>query len=294
MVDVLASLKKWSFKFFGRSLEQFVPYFDSIKQDIQMANINLSLTEYVYVMFFSLLVVFLVEFPIVTIVSSFLFKSALTAFLFSFTASIFLSLGIFFLFYIYPSLEAGKRRVNIEANLPFATTYMATVAASGAPPPTMFRVLSQFKEYGEISKEAEKIDRDIEAFGMDLVSSLKKTATKSPSPELKELFWGLNTVLSAGGNISDFLHEKSRSFISEYRRRLEQYSRTLSLLTEVYLTIILIGSIFFVIMTALMSVFSAGQLNLVLSFVQFLVVFIVLPVVSIGFIFLLKTLSPTG
>jgi flagellar protein FlaJ len=209
-------------------------------------------------------------------------------------SSIFLELGIFFLFYTYPSLAAGKRKVNIEANLPFATTYMATVAASGAPPPTMFKVLGQFKEYGEISKEAEKIDRDIEAFGMDLVSSLRKTAARSPSSELKELFWGLDTVLSAGGNVSNFLHEKSKTFISEYRRKLQEYSRTLSLLTEIYLTVILVGSIFFIIMTSLMSIMSAGQMNQLLSFTQFLVVFLVMPVLSIGFVYLLKNLSPTG
>ena len=291
-MDILIRMKNLSFRFFGRSLEQFVPYFDSIKQDIQRANINLSLAEYVYTMFFVMLIFFVVEFPIATIFSVFIFQSAFTAFLFSFVSSIFLMLGVFFLFYTLPSFMASKRKVDIEANLPFATTYMATVAASGAPPPTMFKVLGQFKEYGEISKEAEKINRDIEAFGMDLVSSLRKTAAKSPSAELKELFWGLDTVLSAGGNVSDFLHEKSKSFISEYRRKLQQYSRTLSLLTEVYLTVILVGSIFFIIMTSLMSVFSAGQLNLLLSFVQFLVVFLVLPIVSIGFIFLLKTLSP--
>ena len=291
-MDILIRMKNLSFRFFGRSLEQFVPYFDSIKQDIQRANINLSLAEYVYTMFFVMLIFFVVEFPIATIFSVFIFQSAFTAFLISFVSSIFLMLGVFFLFYTLPSFMASKRKVDIEANLPFATTYMATVAASGAPPPTMFKVLGQFKEYGEISKEAEKINRDIEAFGMDLVSSLRKTAAKSPSAELKELFWGLDTVLSAGGNVSDFLHEKSKSFISEYRRKLQQYSRTLSLLTEVYLTVILVGSIFFIIMTSLMSVFSAGQLNLLLSFVQFLVVFLVLPIVSIGFIFLLKTLSP--
>jgi len=287
-------LKKLSFRFFGRHLEKYVDYFDSIKSDLQKSNLGLSLTEYVYVMFFVLLLVFAIEFPTIVIITSILFQTPDIAFLFSFTVTIILLLGVFFMFYTYPSVISGGRKKNIESTLPFATTYMATIASSGAPPSTMFKVLSEFEEYGEIAKESEKINRDIEAFGMDLVGSIRKTASRTPSTEFKELLWGLDTVLTTGGNISDYLHEKSRGFMQEYRRRLERFSRTLSLLIEVYLTIIIVGSIFFIIMSSLMSIFGAGEFTLLLSFSQFLVVFIVLPVVSIGFIFLLKSISPSA
>jgi flagellar protein FlaJ len=285
-------IKELSFRFFKGTLEPYVTYFESIKPDLQRANLNLSLTEYIYITFFVMLLVFVVEFPLIVIITSLLFKTVSVAFLFSITLTIFLEIGTFFIFYTYPTVTANRRRKNIESSLPFATTYMATIASSGAPPPMMFKVLSQFKEYGEVSKEAEKIYRDIEAFGMDLPSSLRKTAGRTPSPELKELFWGLETVLTTGGNIGNFLHERSRLFIQEYRRRLRQYSQTISFLIEIYLTVILVGSIFFVIMSALMSMFSGGQTTLLLTFVQFLVVFIVLPFVSLGFIVLLKSLAP--
>ena len=284
--------KNLSFRFFGHSLEPYVNYFDSIKQDLQRSDLNLSLTEYVYITFFVMLIAFIVEFPTIVVITSLLFKRAFVAFLFSFTTTIFILLGIFFMFYTYPSYIAGSRKKNIDASLPFATTYMATIASSGAMPATMFRVLGQFKEYGEISEEAGKIDRDVEAFGMDVVSAIKKTATRTPSSQLKELLWGLNTVIATGGNLSDYLHEKSRLFLQEYRRNLQKYSQTLSLLIEIYLTLILVGSIFFVIMTSLMSIFSGGGINLFLNFLQFLVVFVVLPLVSIGFIALLRTLQP--
>ncbi len=287
-------LKKLSFRFFGRKLEPYVENFDSIKFDLQKSSLDLSLTEYVYIMFFVLLLTFIIEFPMVVIISSLAFADAMVSFIFSFTMNILILLGVFFAFYTYPSYESGKRRKNIDSTLPFATTYMATIASSGAPPTTMFRVISKFKEYGEVAKEAKKITRDVEAFGMDLVSSLRKTASRTPSKQLKELLWGLDNVLTSGGNLGDFLHERSRAFISEYRRSLEKYSQMLSLLIEVYLTVVLVGSIFFVIMSALMSIFGGGEMNLMLNFVQFLVVFVMLPFVSIGFIVLLRSLSPSS
>ncbi|MBU3905014.1 MAG: type II secretion system F family protein [Nanoarchaeota archaeon] len=265
-----------------------------MKTDLQHANIPLSLREYVYVMFFALLLIFAIELPLITIISAIIMKSALSAFMFAITATILIEMGAFFMFYTYPSYTARSRKRNIESGLSFATTYMSTIATSGAPPITMFKVLAKFKEYGEISKEAEKITRDVEAFGMDLVSAIRKTASRSPSSELKELLWGLDTVLTTGGDVGAYLHEKSRTFLAEYRRRLEQYSQTLSLLIEVYLTVILVGSIFFVIMSALMSIFGGGDINLFMSFMQFIIIFIVLPVASLGFIALIKTISPTA
>ena len=293
-MDMWKALKDFSFKFFGRTIEPFVGYFESIKYDLLKANLGFSLTEYVYTMFFTLLLIFMIEFPIIVIIVAIILQDAIIAFLFSFTITTVILLLVFFLFYTYPSMASGKRKKNIDATLPFGTTYLATIASSGAPPIAMFKILSQFKEYGELSKETEKIYRDVEAFGMDLVSAVRKTAARTPSEELKELLWGLDTVLTSGGSIGNFLHEKSRTFISEYRRRLEQYSRTLALLIEVYLTIVLVGSIFFIIMTALMSILSGGGGGISMIFIQFLVIFIALPFASIGFIALLKATSPSA
>lgn len=292
-MNIWKALRNVSFKFFKHSLDPFVNLFESIKPDLLKADIGITLLEYVYVMFFSILLFFIIEFPLVTIITSIILQDIVLAVLFSFTLNIVIVLIVFFIFYTYPSMAAGRRKKDIESSIPFATTYMATIANSGAPPITMFKVISQFEEYGEVSKEAEKIYRDVEAFGMDLVGAIRKTADRTPSEELKELLWGLDTVLTSGGNVGDFLHEKSRLFIAEYGRKLQQYSRTLSLLIEVYLTLILVGSVFFIIITALMSVLGGGGMGAYLFFIQFLVIFVVLPFMSIGFIFLIKSIAPT-
>lgn len=294
-MDLWKIFKDLSFKFFGRSLEPLIGNFDSIKYDLLKANLGFSLSEYVYVMFFTLLILFIAEFPTMVIITALLLKDAATAFLLSFTLTTVIMIVSFFLFYTYPSMASGRRKKNIDATLPFGTTYLATIASSGAPPIAMFKIISQFSEYGELAVETGKIYKDVEAFGMDLESSIRKTASRTPSEELKELLWGLDTVLSSGGNVGNFLHEKSRGFIAEYRRRLESYSRTLSLLIEVYLTVVLVGSIFFVIMTALMSILSGGTGGgMSMLLIQFLVIFIALPFASIGFIGLLKAVSPSA
>jgi len=65
------------------------------------------------------------------------------------------------------------------------------------------------------------------------------------------------------------------------------------MLIEVYLTVVLVGSIFFIIMTALMSIIGGGGSGLSTMFLQFAVIFLILPFTSIGFIVLVRTISPS-
>ena len=204
-----------------------------------------------------------------------------------------ITLSTFLFFYMYPSIVVNRRRANIDFTLPFATLYLATISGSNAPVNTLFKVLADFKDYGEISREAHEINKNIEVFGMSTTEALKRASEKSPSEEFKELLWGINTTLSSGGNLSRYLHEKSIEFMQDYRRKMSEYARNMSTLLEVYVTIIIVGSIFFIVISSLMSAFGLGTSFVELIIIsQFLVIFIGLPIISLGFIFLLKKISP--
>ncbi|MFB6088411.1 MAG: type II secretion system F family protein, partial [Candidatus Aenigmatarchaeota archaeon] len=130
---------------------------------------------------------------------------------------------------------------------------------------------------------------------MDVTESIRKVASKTPSEDFKDLLWGLNTTINAGGSIQNYLHEKAKGYMDDYKRRLDQYSDTLSTLLEVYLTLIIVGSMFFIAMSTMMSMFGIGQgMQGIILVAQALVIFIFLPVVSMGFIYLLKSISPRG
>ncbi len=282
--------KKASFRLFGPSLEPFVEYFENLKPDIEKSDIPLSLTEYVYVMIFCTLLTFVVEFPVFSFIGGLFLKPAFAFFL-SMTTSLILSFAVFFFLYSYPTFVTQRRAKEIDASLPLVSIYLSSISASGVPPTSMFKILSGFREYKEIAREASKIYRDIEFFGMNLEQAIRKAAMRTPSKQFKEMLLGLITVLSSGSNLSLFFKEKTKEFMTEYRRRLETYSRILTLMIEIYLTMIIIGSIFFLILSVIMSIFGSGS-NLFIVFMQFLIVFVVLPFVSIGFIILVRAISP--
>ena len=88
------TLTKWSFRFFGGSLEPFVKYFDSIKSDLLRSNIGLGLSEYFYVAMFVTLFAFVIEFPTVVIIMAILLQDTIIAFMFSLSL-MFILVGMF-------------------------------------------------------------------------------------------------------------------------------------------------------------------------------------------------------
>ncbi len=278
-----------SFGFFGTFAKSLRPYFIEIKEELKKANLNYTLEEYLSISLFTTAITFVME----TILLSFvfgLFLDAGIAVLLSLTLSMALSSLLFFLFYTYPTAAAKNRANKIRKVLPFSVSYMATIASSNVPPIVMFKTISNFKEYGELTKEAESIVRDVELFGMTTSSAIKKQAKITPSPDFKELLFGINTMMLTGGNLGTFLKEKSNEYMNDYRRRIRKYSQDLSLYVEMYLTLIITGSIFFIVLSSIISTINAGLETIL---IQTMIVFALLPAMSVAFIFLIRAANPT-
>ena len=107
----------------------------------------------------------------------------------AFFFSIVLSGITFAFFYMFPNFKIKNRIRSINTNLPFAIDHMSSVASSGVSPTTMFKLIAESKEYGEVSVELEKVSNYIEFFGYDVVTSMRSVSSITPSKELKPLKW---------------------------------------------------------------------------------------------------------
>ena len=280
---------KTSHNLFGNVSRRIKFYFLDTKEELQRASLNYTLEEYLSVMLFTSTIMFVVENIILAFIFGLLFSPVVAVFL-SFTLSIAISGLMFFLFYSYPSTIARSKEKSIKKTLPFATSYLSTISSGKLSPIILFRTLAKFEEYGELARESGNIARNVELFGMTLSAAIKKQARRTPSKEFSELLWGINTVISSGGNLTDFLKEKGEEFMSDYRRRIRKYAQDLSLFVEIYLTLIITGSIFFIVLSSIIATLSSGLGTVVL---QTFVVFVLLPLLSVGFIALIKSISPT-
>jgi archaellum biogenesis protein FlaJ (TadC family) len=181
------------------------------------------------------------------------------------------------------------RENKIRKVLPFSVSYLASIANSKVSGIVLFKTIAQFKEYSEVANEAKNIVRDVEVFGMPLSAAIKNQAKRTPSKDFRELLWGVNSVTVSGGDLGLFLKQKGDELMNDYRRRIRKYAQDLSLFVEVYLTLIITGSIFFIVLSSIISALSGGMGTIL---IQTFVVFILIPVLSIGFIILIKSISP--
>jgi flagellar protein FlaJ len=203
-----------------------------------------------------------------------------------------LSVLIFFLFTKYPKTIISEKAKKLDNALPFASLYFSTIAGTKLPLHKVFRIFGKFSRYDEVKDEIDMINKDIETFGFDVNTSLERAVERTPSKSFRELIWGLLSTSISGGNISIFLREKSEELIGDYRRKLEEFSKKMMLFSEIYLTAIILGTIFFVILTSIFSGISGAGTNMIL--LQTLIIFVFLPLLSLGLIVLIKSATPGG
>jgi len=279
-----------AFRYFGRYSENIAIFFPDLKSDIKKTKMRTSVQEYISTSILTTFLVFLAEIPLLSFAFALVFKSFLFSFITGFTVSVLLSVLIFFLFTQYPKTVVSERSKKMNSGLPFASLYLSTIAGTKLPLNRVFQIFGKFTKSGEIGEEVGMINKDMEAFGFDAHTALERAVERSPSKNFKDLLWGLLSTSASGGDVVSYLREKSKTLMDDYRRRLTEFSKKMMLLSEIYLTAIVLGTIFFVILTAIFSGVSTGVRSIIL--LQTLVIFIFLPLMSLMFIILVKSSTP--
>lgn len=288
---MLEEYAEFCYKQIGSYVLDYINYFEDLRPQLSRANIDISLPEYVSMTVFSSFSAIILSFFIIG--SMMALSSGISGIIMSIGISLVVGTAVMLGFYLYPSILISNRASKIRDTLPFATIYMSTLAGTGTSIQEVFKVLSEQEEYGEVAEEAEMIHRDIETFGMDISKALRNAADRTPSEDFEELMWGMNHVITSGGSLREFLQERSRTLMTQYQRRVEEFSEQLSLLVEMYITIVIVGSIIFTSMSAVMSSFTSYSGNLIVT-IQLFAIFFGLPLISGMFIIFVRGISPGG
>ena len=188
------SFRLLAFKIFHRLKisRHLEPVFKSVKPLLHKAGLFMPLEEYVA----TALLTITLSIPFVFLIKrlfliNFYEMIPIAATILSLIAMILTSGMIILGFMVYPSYIVDNIKRNIELNIPYAATHMATVSGTGVPIYLIFKIIGDFPEYGEISKECRRIARNIQVFGYDTITALSEVATETPSPSFKDLLWGM-------------------------------------------------------------------------------------------------------
>jgi len=194
----------------------------------------------------------------------------------------------FVLVFFYPYQKAMSRSRSIETNLPFAIAHMGAIAASGIPPSAIFKLLSEFKEYDALSKEMEKIVRNIEVFGLDPLSSMKEVAKRTPSEKFKQLLLGLASTIEGGGDLKTYLKNAGQQSLFTWRMRREKYLQQLSAYAEFYTGLLIAAPLFIISLFSVMYMIQPEMGGFDILQLMKLSVYLLVPVLNLGFLMFLQ------
>jgi len=287
----MGGYSKIAFRFFHRYSEFISIFFPDLKLDLKKARIKTSAQEFLCTTMLTTFIVFLAEVPLLSYIFGTVFKSFLFSFITAFTTSILLSILIFVLFTKYPKTIISTRSKKIDNSLPFAALYLSSVAGTKLPLHKVLKIFAKFSKYNELTEEFNLINKDVDVFGFDLHTALERAVERTPSKVFRDFLWGLLSTSASGGDVVIYLREKSDGLMQDYRRKIAEFSKKLMLLSEIYLSVIILGAIFFVILTSIFSGMGSGTGGNIIV-LQALIIFIFVPLASLAFILLIKTSTP--
>ena len=273
-------------------IDHFPEFFRDLYTNLRYSNIKILSNTYVNVMVFvTLASLFFASFifPVFFFLQG---ASMLTLISKSFFMVLLTGITTFALFWLYPTLKIKERRRDMRTNLPFAINHMTAVAASGVPPDTVFRLISQTDEYGEICQEAQKIDQLVNIFGYDLLTAIKSVSSTTPSKFFKEFLEGIASTIESGGDLQHYLDSKSKEAMVDYELERQKYTEAIGAYSDIYTGILIAAPLFFVSVMSLMSILGGTIGGLSIELTIALGTYIALPFLNIIFITFIEMNQP--
>lgn len=181
-----------------------------------------------------------------------------------------------------------ERAKDIDENLPHALAYLLALANAGLPPKELWRSLAEARVFGVAALEAERIARDIELFGYDIVKALRAAQERTASPRFHEFLQGAISAFQSGVELPDYLRAKTaQAQHAEEERQLKDMD-TMGVMAETFLVMVVAAPLFIIIMLTVMAVNQGANILLW----GFLLSLVFIPITQLIIGTLVKSLNP--
>ncbi len=188
----------------------------------------------------------------------------------------------------YPKFTAASRRTKIDVVLPHAAAFCYGMGKGGIPIYEIFKELAKNHHiYGEVSKEALYIVRDVELLGSDIITAIKNAARTTPSENFREFLENLVPMVEGGTNAHQYFSVKMHQYFEHAKKSQEMFLKNLELLCEVYVVAFVAVPIFLLVTLVTIGFLQTSQAPYI-----FQTLFIGLPVGSIAMIIIIDAISP--
>ncbi|MDG6218514.1 MAG: type II secretion system F family protein [Candidatus Thermoplasmatota archaeon] len=291
---MLSTIQQKAYACFGMFTNKHAS--EKLRQDLLSAHMSVNAEVYLAEAFLYTIISFLVLISVLFLLLSIflpLFDMSLTM---AFSAAIIGISGVgtlvlYVIFLKLPSMKAHGRGKKIDMNLSYALNFVAAMSSAGVTPTEIFKSLSKQSTYGEVQKEASWIYRDATLLGKDIISSIRENMHRTPSEKFKEFLQGLIVTVTSGGSLKTYFSAKAKQFMIENRQKQKQTIESLGIMAESYVTAAVAGILLLFIVIPLMMIISGDTSQILLLYIM---VFLIVPLVHIGFAVVIRMMSLEG
>ena len=189
-----------------------------------------------------------------------------------------------------PKVKAWERKAKIDGQLPYAIGWMSSMATSGVIPYMIFKKLAETEEYfGEVSREAKLVVKDVELLGYDFIGAMRNLASVTPSDRLRSFIQGALTNTLSGGEMRDYFIGKARLTMDENRKSFADFISTLEMVAEVYIIALVAAPLLIIVMFAAMMMLRGSSPAILM-----IIIYGAIPLGSMLFLLLIDSLTPEG
>ncbi len=283
-----------SYNLMGNKILKFIPLFKDLDQTILKSGLKYNFKAYISLTILSSLLITIIVGSFLPITLFFLLNmSFVSALLFGIGGALFSFALSIFGFYLYPVYRADKRKRELDDEMPFTVGYMSILATAGVSSEKIFSSLSTLNDPLAASAEAKEVIANISLFGLDIISALEKVSSRTSSLRFKDIIEGIISSIHSGGDLGTYLRGKFKSAMKFKKLSLKKYSDNLSVLSEVYVALLLTGPLILVILVSVMSALGGSDMGLLNpELLLSLLTYLAIPILGTIFLIILDTVSP--
>jgi len=182
----------------------------------------------------------------------------------------------------------ANRKDRLDRELPFTLSELSVLASTGTSPIRLIRRMAQRDHDPAMTAEFKKIVYKTDVQGKDLITALAETAKESPSTSVRESFWDLANMIHQGGNLDEYLRNKSDDVMKLKRLIQKEFIERLSTFLDMYVSLVLVGVLMIAVGAFLLNALGSTAVGLDANELLLLLTFGLVPVAVVMTIVLIS------
>tara|TARA_B110001452_G_scaffold99113_1_gene82140 strand:+ start:4345 stop:6147 length:1803 start_codon:yes stop_codon:yes gene_type:complete len=161
----------------------------------------------------------------------------------------------------FPLLEVTRSANMIEREMHMFITRMGILSIGEVGAQTIFDILKQMRDYGELASEVQRIETLVDKWNTSLPEAARIVAQQSPSPLWTDFLDRMAFSIEAGQPIDEFMRSEQETVAEQYNTLYDTRLESVDRMQEIYVSLVTAGLFGLIIAGIHLVLFEVGSDN---------------------------------